>query len=89
MKWVDGTSRMRGEQRQEPQTWLAEAGPIKLVVTRHIYNNDPTDWRIIVGDMRPVVIVGNQSADAAKQKCIELAREYAQSIIDALDDEES
>lgn len=80
--WRDVTKYRRDDQKREPQTFEAQAGPLRLVITRHIHH-EPTDWVIHVGDERRV-LSGNVSAMEARLYCETRAHEMARGVLKAL-----
>lgn len=83
LNWKDTTSYARGDKR-EPRTWRALAGPIAIVVTRHI-NYSPDQWLVSCDLLAPFpVALESRDLEDAKSEAIGLVRGKALEIVQAL-----
>jgi hypothetical protein len=86
LKWKDATNYSRGDTERIPQTWEADLGGDRVVVTRHIHHA-PTDWVVHAGRAAtPIAIGGNVSAGAAQLWAEMFLRNQAKAVLRLLGD---
>ncbi len=71
MKWSDATSYSRKDTDRTPRAWLAKAGALRIVVTRHCHH-DPDVWTLSCDPFFETRELKSKDIEKAKREALDL-----------------